>query len=205
MCLDMYYSASAGIPRFVACPELESKDRCEPPDPIPFYTDEDLCLRVDVKYIGAGGSGSVFEIIAISVSRAGTSLMTCLTQLPPNDSEPVNFNCNPVNPDVEGRMNGSVSTDRGTYVNASFVINPASVSDSGYYTVRVTARDMSQVTNTMMSSETVTMATTHTTITWVASALASVHPCKYGGACGRVLRGSHRIWGYFVWDDQGMK
>ena len=195
LCLDTYYSASTGIPKFVACPDLgESEDRCEPGEEIPFYTDGELGLQVDVKYIGAGKSGSVFEIVGFTVSRdVSETLMMCTTMVPSDNNEPVNFDCYPVNGDVEGRINGSVSTDRRTYVNASFVINPASVDDSGDYTVRVTARDMSEVTDAMAS--TVTMGTTHTTITLVVSASATVHPRKYEGACGS----------YSVWDGRGVK
>ena len=147
----------------------------------------------------------MFEVIGMSISRPVFGvLMICATILPLTDGGDVDFNCNPVNAHVEDRINGSVSTDRKTYVNVSFVINSASVSDSGDYTVRVTARDTSEVTGTISPIPSVTTATTHTTITMVVSASATVHTRKYEGACGS-FEGFTQDLGYFVCDGQGVK
>ena len=169
------------MPDFPACPGLELHGKCSVTnEPIPFYTGEELDIPVEVVYVGAGGLGFVFEVVAISITRPvfGT-LMTCGIALPSADDGDVDFDCNPWNAEVQDRINGSVSTDRRTYVNASFVINSASVNDSGNYTVRVTARDTSEYMKTISSTPSIITATTHTTITMVMSASATVHPRKY--------------------------
>ena len=120
-------------------------------------------MPVSVTYIGAGTSGALFEVTKITLhDQNNQNLMSCIVSIEMNETD--EFTCITPNEDIADRISGNAVTDGSSFVNASFVINPTSVSDAGQYIVRVAALDD-------MSS--------HTTITMTLSASpAAPLPCK---------------------------